>query len=76
MNNTIISDVTGSILDCTLADGIAVIIPPGMTALKVEGKMFFHKVTGRLPDDAVDGAVASPGNGALKYLQYIDNNVH
>ena len=75
MNDTIISSVSGSILNGDLAEGLCIIVPPGLTALRVEGKMFFEQMTGRFPEDAVDDA-AFAGNIKGKHLLYVDTAEH
>ena len=72
MNQTTVATVEGSILDCGIAEAAAVIIPPGLTAIKWEGTEFFQKITDRHPQGLFDLAQVKPGNGTLRHILYVD----
>ena len=74
MNQTSIITVNGSILDCSIGEAVAVIVPPGLTTLKPEGEMFFEKITGSLPQDTFDLVQVKSGNGILRYILYVDTS--
>ena len=72
MSNTIIKTIKGSILDNNLAEGIAIIIPPGLNALKVDGKMFYHQMTSSFPVDEFTVKEVNSSRGKLKHILYIN----
>jgi hypothetical protein len=71
---TEITTVTGSVLDRSLAEGIAVFIPEGLTAINPDANDFFQQVTGRAPAGAFEFAAVRSGEGQLKFLCLVDNN--
>ena len=65
---------TGSILDPSLAEGIAVFIPEGLTAIKPDAQDFFKLMCGKKMEGAFSFAPVSTPEGKLKYLYMVDNS--
>ena len=71
---TTIHAKTGSILDHSLAEGIAVFIPEGLTAIKPDAQDFFKQMCGKKMEGAFSFAPVSTQEGKLKYLYMVDNS--
>ena len=64
---------TGSILDPSLAEGIAVFIPQGLTAIRPEAEDFFEQMCGKKAEGAFSFVPVSKPGEKLKYLCLVDN---
>ncbi len=71
---TEITTVTGSVLDRSLAEGIAVFIPEGLTAINPDAKDFFRQTVGKAPAGTFDIAAVTASEGKLKFLCLADNS--
>lgn len=64
---------TGSILDPSLAEGIAVFIPQGLTAIKSDAEDFFEQMYGKKAKGAFSFVPVSKPGEKLKYLCLVNN---
>ena len=71
-NSTNIHLVAGSILSRYIAEGVAVFIPGGFRCLTIDGKEFFHEVTGYELPGSLDAVEIDDPMHKLKYIFCID----
>lgn len=64
---------TGSILDPSLAEGIAVFIPPGLAFINHNARAFFEQMCGKKAEGAFSFVPVSKPEGKLKFLCLVDN---
>ena len=67
-NSTNIHLVAGSILSRDIAEGVAVFIPGGFRHLTIDGKKFFHEVTGYELPGSLDAVEIDDPMHKLKYI--------
>ncbi len=73
METTIINTIQGSILDCNLAEGIAIFVPPGLVGLRYTARMFFCRETGKENVGIEELTPTIRGEGIAKSIFYTDN---